>query len=198
MKFLYFCLLCLWFAIAFTSCKKEPKPEPVKQKEITAFWPNKEWTEYLDYLLETDGVRLLYIPGPNDEVEWCMTKYEQPKEFYIKLFSAIAKFESNFNPSTTYKENFKDAKGNFVISTGLLQVSAESCRGYGVEDASNENLKNPQKNLICGVKIAKKWILQDGVIAQGTGNASKGLARYFSTMRTTGKREQIRKMVCGK
>lgn len=132
---------------------------------------------------------------PKDANEWCMSKYPSKLAFYLKLIASMAKYESGYKPDTSYTENFKDNRGNFVISTGLLQVSSESCAGYGMPYLQNAVLKKPENNLECTARILNKWIPRDGVISQ-TGNLGAG--RYWSVMRvgSTHKREQIKAMVC--
>ncbi len=105
-------------------------------------------------------------------------------EAWSNLFAAIAKKESNYNPNLTYTENFKDANGNNVISTGLLQISQESARAYGFPGITTEQLKDPETNLRVGVAIMKKWVAQDGCIScQDSKGRWRGGARYWSTLR---------------
>ena len=108
--------------------------------------------------------------------------------------AAVIKYESNFKPTATYTEGFKNGKGEYIVSTGLFQVSYESVRGYGYLNETTESLKDPIKNLSIGVAIFKKLCSQDGTIC-GTGNEPyKGAARYFSTLRNYGKLSEVKKL----
>lgn len=117
-----------------------------------------------------------------------LAKPQDAKEFFknglnenswLSLVRAMIEHESGFDPKLEYKENFKNSKGEFVISTGLLQLSYESAAGYGFK-VTTEQLKDPATNIKIGVAILAKWILKDGVIA---GGASKGASRYWSVLR---------------
>lgn len=139
-------------------------------------FPNAAWTAHA--LSEVKKSKLHGFK-PVDGKEFCPVMSD---ESYVGLISAMAKFESNFKPETEYKENFKDTKGNYIISTGLLQISLESSKGYGCGMTSQADLKDPLKNISCAVKILERWIVRDGRIA---GNVAgwKGASRYWSTMR---------------
>ena len=54
-------------------------------------------------------------------------------ECTYKLMVEMARYESGFKPEATYKENFKDSQGRFIISRGLYQLSVESAnqKAYG-------------------------------------------------------------------
>lgn len=111
---------------------------------------------------------------------------QQRSKFWVALFSAMAKPESNFIPQSFYQEKFKDAKGRRVVSRGLLQISHESANQprYACNIKQPHSLHDPKVNLSCGVKIMSKWVKTDGVISQpGWSNDPKGGARYWSTLR---------------
>lgn len=120
---------------------------------------------------------------------------QQRSKFWVALFSAMAKPESNFKPQSFYQEKFKDGKGRRVISRGLLQISHESANQprYACDIKQPLSLHDPKVNLSCGVKIMSKWVKTDGVISQpGWSKDPKGGARYWSTLRPQrGKVQQI-------
>lgn len=120
---------------------------------------------------------------------------QQRSQFWVALFSAMAKPESNFKPQSFYQEKFKDGKGRRVISRGLLQISHESANQarYSCDIKQPQHLHDPKVNLSCGVKIMSKWVKTDGVISQpGWSKEPKGGARYWSTLRPQrGKVQQI-------
>ncbi|MCA1931093.1 transglycosylase SLT domain-containing protein [Rheinheimera sp.] len=111
---------------------------------------------------------------------------QQRSQFWVALFSAMAKPESNFKPQSFYQEKFKDAQGRRVISRGLLQISHESANQprYACDIKQPHSLHDPKVNLSCGVKIMSKWVQTDGVISQPRWSKDpKGGARYWSTLR---------------
>lgn len=111
---------------------------------------------------------------------------QQRSQFWVALFSAMAKPESNFKPQSFYQEKFKDARGRRVISRGLLQISHESANQprYSCDIKQPHSLHDPKVNLSCGVKIMSKWVQTDGVISQPRWSKDpKGGARYWSTLR---------------
>ena len=114
------------------------------------------------------------------------------------FFSAIAYFESDFKPTSRYVENFRDSKGEPVVSAGLLQLSVGDSPRYDCNFRTEADTYDVQKNLECGVKICAKLASKDGVLASGSGEASspaRGCARYWSTIREGAKhhREEIMK-----
>lgn len=156
------------------------------QTKPKADWDYKKtnWTDLLVDSLEKHGKEMLTMENPKDFKKYCkgLTK-ENRKEFFVMLISSMARYESSHNPKVTYKEIFKDQKGKYVISRGLLQLSKESANGSryqcGIKD-ENE-LHDPKVNLECTVKIMNHWVSTDKVI----GTDKKGGARYWSVLRET-------------
>lgn len=174
-----------------------PALPPIQEVKYVGLWPVQDYTNTLVTAINLYGQELVKVI-PRDAEEWCFNKYPDKKQFYVSLVSAMSKYESNWKPETSYTENFKDNKGNFVVSVGLLQISSESCAGYGLPYLVNSELKKNENNLKCTVKILNKWIVSDQVIAQSNGSTSRGGARYWSVLRTGSihKREAIKAMVC--
>ena len=111
---------------------------------------------------------------------------QQRQKFWVGLLSAMAKPESNFQPQRFYQEKFRDAKGQQVVSRGLLQISIESAnqKRYGCAIPYPAKLHDPATNLACGVKILTKWVTTDGVIAKHPkARQHQGGSRYWSTLR---------------
>lgn len=214
MRYIIFAMFCIWIAYAFIGCTKVV-PESITvvpscnageimkadgkcEPQYKSLWPNQQWTNELSKALDLYGKDLL-ATAPYDFQEWCWNKYDDKKQFYINLFSAMAFYESTWKTSSSYTEpNIFDKKGNHVISVGLMQVSSESCAGYQMPYVPNTELREPTRNFECTVRIANKWIPENKVIAQGFSTSSKGLAKYWSVVRTGSihKREQIKKMIC--
>jgi hypothetical protein len=174
---------CLLFLLILSGCATTPggSVPPVEPTTYKADWPSGEYTLILDKALDDLGADLLaYVP--KDMHSWCPTRRDS-KAFYIMLFSALARFESNFKPNASYTESFKDSKGNYVVSRGLLQISKESANGYGCAIKDEKELHDPETNLRCGVRIAARWVQRDGVIQGKSGTTWQGMARYWSPFR---------------
>jgi hypothetical protein len=102
---------------------------------------------------------------------------------WVRLLSEMARHESNYNPNLTYQESFKNSKGEYVISTGLFQLSYESVAGYGFPGLTTNDLKQPILNITIAVKILERWVVNDGCIACQARGAWQGGARYWSVLR---------------
>lgn len=78
--------------------------------------------------------------------------------------------------------------GGYVISTGLLQMSASSASSskYNCGKQTFEKLKDPKNNLNCGLNIIGKWVKEDKWAGSTTGvdpMTYRGCARYWSVCR---------------
>lgn len=125
---------------------------------------------------------------PKDAKKFCPNfdnlKQDERIDFWLQLISALAEKESSFRSHLSYREGFRDKYGNRVVSRGLLQLSKFSSRLYGCPIRSDSDLHDPETNLLCGLKIMKRWIQHDKVIAGGGPGAWRGLARYWGPFRT--------------
>lgn len=128
----------------------------------------------------------------------------QKKTVWVQMISSMAKYESGFNPLSSYVENFKGRAGHFIVSRGLLQISKDSANDYGCEIKSETDLENPETNLRCGVRImnalVSRWHaihgLQSLAPPQEHGfNPFRGIARYWEVLRSKTKDLLIRASV---
>lgn len=167
---------------------------------IRARWEAKardgaNWTEHTYNRLDELG-RVLADSVPADVEQFCANyrnlDRSDRKNFWVYLISSMAELESSHNPETRYREAFKDAKGNYVWSRGLLQISIESGNGYGCGFRNSEELHDPYKNLDCGIRILSRWVGRDGRIAGKVGGKWRGGARYWSVLRTSSKVGKIK------
>ena len=156
-------------------------------KPFKSAFPSQEWT---DYALKQVQLSNLPALNPKDASEFCPQGMSVRN--YVHLLVGIAKFESSFNPAAEYREAFNDRNGKPVISTGLLQLSKESANGYGCGIKSQDDLKDPYRNIDCGLKILERWIERDGVIASSKA-PWKGGARYWSVLRY--KKQKIQEFI---
>lgn len=169
-----------------------PRPAPAKpvlgpvagpQTVLHSDWPKSDWDAFTVKALRELGGDLL-AAHPKDANDWVKGQAYDPVQLYLMLLSALAKFESAYDPGCTYTEKFADAHGHFVVSRGLLQISIESANGnYGAGLTDAHELQDPETNIRVGVRIARKLILQDGVISGGAEGSWKGMARYWSQFR---------------
>jgi len=154
------------------------------------------WTRLLEQTVRQSAlVRLV----PADIQQFCplypRLNSLQRSQFWVGLFSAMAKPESNFKPQQRYQEKFRDGRGRPVVSRGLLQISLESANQprYNCQIRRADQLHDPRTNLNCAVKIMQKWVETDGWISQPQWSQQpKGGGRYWSTLREkTGKLNEI-------
>jgi len=190
-------------ALAMSKAPKTvPKVNPVvvTPGNYVAAWDSKlqgkEWTQIVLTGLDDLARDLLLSEAPEDKDKWCPKfnelKYDQRKQFYLTLISNMAKFESSFKPKQTYTESFADSTGKNVVSRGLTQISFESSKAYGCDVKKPEDLHDPKVNLLCTVRIVKKWVLGDDHFgSKGLFSIKKqkwnwlGIARYWSVGRDT-------------
>jgi len=205
MKYL---LLTLLLASCTEAPLSTPAPvEPVEEAPITeppvevdtyyASWPKKEWSIMLAKALDLYGKEMLVV-APKDFKAYCNADFSklsiyQKKQFYVALFSGLAKFESSYNPKATYKEGFNDVSGKPVISAGLLQLSIESGNSYGCKLKKTEDLFDPATNLECGVRIANRWVGQRDLVIASQQSPWKGMSRYWSPFRKVDRKASMAK-----
>lgn len=185
--FLLVTCLLFWLVALMYSCTK--KVEPVIDSPpagSVSFWPNKEWDKIaIDAIKKSNGFTNIL---PKDMDLYCPNyknlKKDDQISFYVALMSALAYYESSYNPKESYTEDFPDANGRPVVSMGLLQLSKESgnSRKYncGIKDANE--LYDVTVNINCAVKILSYWIVADQYIGKN-GSSNTGFARYWGPFR---------------
>jgi hypothetical protein len=125
-----------------------PPPAPA---ELRADWP-VAYTAIASQALDDLGAPLLEA-RPADLAEWCpgYTR-EKGKRFYIALFSALTKYESDWKSDTSYNEKFTDNAGRAVSSRGVFQMSFESSKNYKCGLTDPAELFDATKNIRCAVR----------------------------------------------
>lgn len=193
-KILILITLCISCS-GVTFGSKKPKTDPVETTpikidpvtpEVKSLFPDPKWTAHVLAEIERSG---LPTSQPKDAMAFCGAQGMSATN-WMHLIASMVKFESGFDSNQTYRENFRNSKGEYVISTGLLQLSYESVAGYGFR-VTTEQLKDPYLNLTIGVKILERWVLKDGVITSG-GKPYRGGARYWSVLRSSGKLNSVK------
>lgn len=172
-----------------------PTPPPDDHeavREVIPLWESKvaggkEWSTHVYNQLDHLGTDLLDVI-PADRSLFCpkydKLSYNQRKQYWAFLLSAMVRFESNFDTNEKYKESFNDSHGRRVVSRGLLQISIESANSYGCGFKTEQELHDPFSNLSCGIRILNRWLGRDGRIAGKVSGSWKGGARYWSVLRS--------------
>lgn len=140
------------------------------------------WTESTLVALSTKDA-ILSETVPADIETWCPAYPEAPIEarraFWAGLLSAVAKYESTWNPA---------ASGGGGRWIGLMQISPRSAENYGCEATSVGALKNGESNLECAVEIMSTQVAKDGLVA---GGGNRGIGRDWAPLRSTEKRAEM-------
>lgn len=152
--------------------------------------PAREWSRHLAISIEEN---LTDLSKAKDIKDFCpkysSLDHDSKIRFWGELFVAMAKYESNFKPSTSYKEcnatkcNYSNGcqfhkeygycmkgghrlDGGIVISRGLIQMSLESSLGYGCSFLKTpQDLHDPANNLRCASKIMAHQVVKKDFIA---------------------------------
>jgi hypothetical protein len=139
----------------------------------------EEWTESTLLAVSTKDP-LLSQRIPADIETWCPGYPEAPVEarraFWTGLLSAVAKYESTWNPV---------ASGGGGRWIGLMQISPRSAVNYGCEATSVGALKDGEANLECAVEIMSEQVAKDGLVA---GGGNRGIGRDWAPLRSDSKR----------
>lgn len=114
---------------------------------------------------------------------------EDRKVFVLGTMAvAIALYESSYKPDTVYHE----PPPLSIDSVGLFQLSYEDKMKWCSMVKSSNTLKNPITNIRCAIPEMAMLAKKDGVISGGSSGAWRGLTRYWSTMRPSGKLAQVK------
>lgn len=163
--------------------KGETLPEPTLPLSWEKGHPErKAWS---DQARVTAGVVLRDLDKAKDVARFC-PKYAElgaydRVQFWAELVSTMAYFESGWNTNSTFHE---PAPLNYD-SAGLLQLSTVDAKNYKSIPqcaliATVAGLRDPLKNLDCGIRIMARLIGKDSAI---TTTANKGAAAYWSVLR---------------
>ncbi len=149
--------------------------EPLAWEKFKRDVPNSGlWTKMIYEIIEKKTPDIL-SQNSADDVEVFCPKYrtltdQQRENFWAQLFVGIAKFESGWHATSSVVEtkmNSKDSvTGLHVASEGLLQLSYQDEKNYGLKCGFNWNIDkkykqhderktilDPYKNLNCGIQI---------------------------------------------
>ena len=173
-----------------------PEPNPPQSASTTnynsAVWAkvknSKTWT---DAVIAGVDSKIASFERARDIEDFC-PGYSKASKLsrevcWLRLVGGVVEFESSFNPTDSFKEPDGD------MSVGLLALSPNECANAPTEAA----LKDPVKNLVCGITIMARLIAADGFIDGPT--SARGASKYWSTLRAPyisgkyhlGKKDQI-------
>lgn len=178
---------CAELETAAQEMSKTPTPTPTATPAGKLAWSNADWDKALYAAIDASTLAKSSI---KDTADFCPSYKSlttaQRREFWATFLVAMAKRESGYKPATTFKESFKNGKGEYVVSTGLFQLSYESASqtAYGCGKLTTEDLKDPLKNIQCATKIVSRWVSKDGYAA-GKKGSNLGCGRYWSVCRST-------------
>ncbi|WP_051521199.1 transglycosylase SLT domain-containing protein [Rubellimicrobium mesophilum] len=123
---------------------------------------------------------------PADIDGWCPGYEDNPAHlraaFWVGTVSALARFESNFNPQ---------AQGGGGAWQGLLQITPSTARLYGCDATTAAELRDGVANLQCAIRIMSRTVTRDGVVSAG----DEGIAADWGPMSNPNLREQMRDWV---
>ena len=170
-----------------TGASLRPEIRPVFTAE--ARWDDKaqgeNWSVASMKAIE-DAPRDLRDLVPADIDDWCPGYENNPPQlraaFWVGTVSALARYESNFNPQ---------AQGGGGAWQGLLQITPSTARLYDCEATTPEELRDGEANLECAIRIMSRTVTRDGVVSAG----NEGIAADCGPMSNPDLREQMRNWV---
>jgi hypothetical protein len=173
----------VFFAIALSGCISSQSGEEMSFVSPPMQWDHhpeaEDWTESTLVAISTKDP-LLSQRIPADIDAWCPgyedAEIEERRAFWAGLLSAVAKYESTWNPI---------ASGGGGRWIGLMQISPRSAANYGCEATSVGALKDGEANLECAVEIMSEQVAKDGLVA---GGGNRGIGRDWAPLRSSEKR----------
>ncbi len=167
-------LLVTFFGVM--SCSRPAPDIPVVMQ-----WDHQpasaEWTAASLDMLAGEAAILTQIV-PEDAEYWCPGYSDASQEdralFYTGFLSALARYESTWNPR---------AVGGGGRWFGLMQIYPPTARYRSCEAQSGTELQNGAANVRCSLRIMAITIPRDGVISQGR----RGVAADWGPMRDADK-----------
>jgi hypothetical protein len=116
--------------------------------------------------IKTNGEDLLKS-DPKDVELYCpkYSSFTKPMklDFWAKLMSELAQTESKNNASASYHEAFGD---NLKSYYGLLRIPPKVAKKNDCSTTSTDGLKDPERNVSCGVQVMKNRILSSNEISK--------------------------------
>jgi hypothetical protein len=181
-----------------TRAAKIPEPNYLNNSPYWVKYPwmkiteGDKWAAFIQKYLKEKTPELLKVV-PKDAARFCMNYVnlnpEQRLTFWTRWISVLAELESTYKPTTVVKDI---QVGPGIYSAGLLQISFRSVSesNYGCETIKEaKDLLDPEKNLACGMRIMKKFIVKDGYFAhydeKDPKSSWRGGSRYWAPLRSS-------------
>lgn len=141
-----------------------------------------QWTTRILAAIATrDDVLAARLPA--DIAAWCpgyaANRLPERRAFWAGLISAVAKYESSWNPK---------AAGGGGRWIGVMQISPKTAANNGCTARSAQALKDGAANLECAVTIMAAQIARDGVIA---GKGNRGIGRDWGPLHKAANRAEM-------
>ncbi len=120
---------------------------------------------------------------PSDIDAWCpgyaSATIGERRAFWSGLLSAVAKYESSWNPQAS------GGGGRYV---GLMQISPRTAANHGCTATTSAALKDGAANLSCAVEIVADAVGRDGMVS---GKGNRGVGRDWGPMKSAAKRAEM-------
>ena len=140
--------------------------------------PNVNWSSYALNLIQRSK---LPQTNPVDAASYFVGG-RVTAEGWLLIIGGMIECESGFDPNTTYQEP-GGSKGPGTLSVGLLQMSKEDPEARR-KRYTDQDLKDPYKNLEVGIGRLESLILRDNCITCWTGATGwRGASAYWSVLR---------------
>jgi hypothetical protein len=126
---------------------------------------------------------VLATQTPADIGDWCPgyldASLPERRAFWAGLLSALAKYESQWNPAAS------GGGGRYI---GLMQISPQTARSQGCAATSGAALKNGSANLACAVEIMASQVGRDKMVS---GNGNRGIGRDWGPVKSASNRSEM-------
>jgi hypothetical protein len=122
---------------------------------------------------------------PVDIASWCPAYVRNGEvrrdAFWIGMMSALARHESMFNPG---------AVGGGGLYYGLFQILPSTARHYRCEATTGQELRDPEANLACAIRIMSATVARDDAVSYYDGRW-RGVAADWGPMTNSDKRADM-------
>jgi len=165
-------------------------PATIEPRPFSAVWDGETddaavWSQWLSEDLETHGAALIDLI-PADAAKFCRTwptlTRRGREQVWITLISAIAKYESDFDPHGSFDEPPPLSER----SIGLMQLSLSDAKEFHCDFTTEAQIEDARRNLDCAVRILAELIPPDGVVGGDSGEDERGAAGYWSVLNVRG------------
>jgi hypothetical protein len=180
-----------WLVLALSGCAHLGPWRPhARTAHFSAVWDGEVddasvWTLWLSKGLEAHASDLIRST-PKDATDFCaawprLSRHDR-EQVWITLISAIAKYESDFNPSASFDEPPPLEED----SIGLMQLSLSDAKDFHCGFKTESEIEDPRRNLDCAVRILDHLIPSGGLIGGRLETERIGAAFYWAVLNENG------------